>query len=111
MNKYLEKIAESSDYSWLVPAASVTVPIAAGGVAQYAALQTKDKFETKPEQRLLNKALRSTALKSTLGLSLAGGTAAGLAEFSRRKYLENQKRGQNTELKQALRTTIREELS
>jgi hypothetical protein len=112
-NPYLEKIAEMSDLdiSLLAPAAGVSIPGFAAGLAQYSNLKVKDRFETAPHQRELNKALRANTLKMTAGLTALSGGMATAVEIARRNYLENQKNEQNKELKQALRTTIRQELA
>lgn len=110
MNRYLQKIAEENggDTSWLIPAVGVSIPTAAAGLSHYASIRTKERFE--PHNAELNTAMKRTALKSALGLSLIGGTAAAAAELARRSYLESQKKEQNKELTTAVRSTIRSEL-
>ena len=108
-NRYLLKIAEDrEDLSWLLPAVGVAIPTAAGGLSHYMNIKTKEKFE--PHNAEMNKALKRSALRTTLGLSLLGGTTAAVSELARRHYLESQKAEQNRDITKAVRATIRKEL-
>lgn len=104
MNRYLEKIAESNDLSWIVPATTATVPTLALGASHYSNLLKRDEF--KPEEAALNKALRSNIVKTTAALAILGGGAAAAAEYSRRAYLDKQKREQTKDIQKAIENTV-----
>lgn len=99
------KKAEShDDISWVVPATTAIVPTVALGASHYTNLHTRDQF--KPEEKALNKALRSNIVKTTAALALLGGGAAAAAEYSRRAYLDAQKKEQTKDIKKAIESTV-----
>lgn len=111
MNRYLMKIAEDKDMSWLLPAVGVAIPTAAGGLSHYAAIRTREPFENHdPEKAKVNKALKRTALKSALGLSIVGGIATAGSELARRKYLESEKDKQSSQITKDVTKSIKKEI-
>lgn len=105
MNRYLEKIAEhKDDISWIVPATTAVVPTLAIGASHYSNLGIRT--EHKPEERVLNRALRKNILKTTAALALLGGGAAAAAEYSRRAYLDKQKKEQTKDIQKAIESTV-----
>lgn len=105
MNRYLEKIAEHrDDISWIVPATTAVVPTVALGASHYSNLGIRTHH--KPEEEVLNRALRKNILKTTAALAILGGGAAAAAEYSRRAYLDKQKKEQTKDIQKAIESTV-----
>ncbi|HET8685119.1 MAG TPA: hypothetical protein VFM18_00485 [Methanosarcina sp.] len=98
MNKYLEKIAEKKDGSWMVPAVASTIPTAAIGIARNNDLKIDlaHARSSREAEKLLTKMKMNK--KTTAALAGLGITATGIAEASRRRFFAENSEQQNKKL-------------
>lgn len=107
-NKYLNKIAETSDNSWVIPPLTATIPIMGYGIAKHNDFGIQLKHEISPYRTSRLKDQMKANKKVTGALAGAAMGATALAELSRRKYQQHQSEVQTNKLAKKIEDIVHE---
>lgn len=104
----LAKEQDGGDYSWVIPATLSTLPPVAYGASRHGELALRESMADSKKEALLQKALKSRNIKTTLAMAgLAAGATAG-AELARRSFATKEKDKQTKEIQKAVKQVVKQ---